>query len=74
QNISPSLRKYEDSKKMQANDEGGRPFPVAKLSELYLLAAEAAFQTGKVNQAVTLINVIRERAAYRPGLSASDLS
>ncbi|RWZ87044.1 MAG: RagB/SusD family nutrient uptake outer membrane protein [Hydrotalea sp. AMD] len=74
QNIYPSLRKYEDSKKMQANDEGGRPFPVAKLSELYLLAAEAAFQTGKVNQAVTLINVIRERAAYRPGLSASDLS
>ncbi|MGC8751773.1 RagB/SusD family nutrient uptake outer membrane protein [Hydrotalea sp.] len=74
QNIYPSLSKYEDGKKQQANDQGGRPFPVAKLSEMYLLAAEAAFQIGNVNQAVTLLNVIRERAAYRPGLSASDLA
>ncbi len=69
-NIYPGLRKYEDSKKVIPNDPGGRPFPVAKLSELYLLAAEAAMADGHPADAVPLINLVRERAAYRPGLSA----
>lgn len=74
QNIYPSLRKYEDSLKGIPNDPGGRPFPVAKLSELYLLAAEAALQNGDASTAANLLNVIRERAAYRPGLSQGQLA
>jgi hypothetical protein len=41
---------------------------------MYLLAAVEAFQIGNINRAVTLLNVIRERSAYRAGLSASDLA
>ncbi len=75
-NIYPALKKYEDSKKAIPNDPGGRPFVAAKLSELYLLAAEAAIQGagGGVNEAATLINVLRNRAAYRPGLTAAQLT
>jgi hypothetical protein len=47
------------------NDASTRPFPIAKLSETYLLAAEAAVK-GAVTQtnfsARDLVNVIRERA------------
>jgi len=71
-NMYPSLSKYEDPAKLAANDEGGRPFPVAKLSEVYLMAAEAALQNNDVASAVTLINVLRTRAANRPGLTGTD--
>lgn len=73
----PSLSKFEDSSKVSPNDPGGRPYKVAKLSELYLLAAEAAFQggsSGGATDAANLINVLRVRAAYRPGLAPSDLA
>jgi hypothetical protein len=74
QDIYPYLKKFSDSTKGNFNDVvDGRPFKVAKLSELYLLAAEAAFQTGNTADAVKWINVLRERAAYRPTLSASAL-
>lgn len=73
-NIFPSLKKYEDSKKVIANDPGGRPFVVAKFSEMYLLAAEAAMQNGNNADAAKQINVLRERAAYRPGLTADILN
>lgn len=74
QDIYPYLKKFSDSTKGNFNDVvDGRPFKVAKLSELYLLAAEAAFQTGNTADAVKWINILRERAAYRPTLSASAL-
>lgn len=49
-----------------ANSSSLRPFNVAKLSEVYLIAAEAAVMgaTG-TKTARELINVLRERAAYR---------
>lgn len=70
----PNLKKYDDSLRANFQDVSGRPFIVSKLSEVYLTAAEAAMQTGHVDDAVTLINVLRTRAAYRPGLSAADLT
>jgi hypothetical protein len=72
QNIYPGLSKYEDSLKGDQSNQGGRPYPVAKLSELYLLAAEAAFQNGDPSTAANLINMLRERAAFRPGLDPDD--
>jgi hypothetical protein len=74
QNIYPSLSKYEDPGKVAANDEGGRPFVVAKLSEVYLLAAEAAIGDGRPGDALPLILTLRERAAFRPELSTGELA
>ncbi|MFW0714660.1 RagB/SusD family nutrient uptake outer membrane protein [Pedobacter sp. N23S346] len=72
--IYPSLKKYNDSIRSTFQDASGRPFIVAKLSEVYLMAAEAALQDGRPADAVPLINTLRERAAYRSGLSASVLA
>jgi hypothetical protein len=51
-------------------DASTRPFPIAKLSETYLIAAEAAIQSGVSTQggygARDLVLVLRKRAA-KPG-------
>jgi hypothetical protein len=50
--------------------------PIFKFAETYLNAAEAAFQgniNGGATEAANLINVIRRRAAYRPGLTAQQV-
>jgi len=68
-NMYPSLKKYEDPQRGVANYPGARPFPVCKLGETYLLAAEAALQSGNTPEAMNLINVLKKRAAARAGLS-----
>lgn len=73
-NIFPALKKYDDTQRANFNDASGRPFIVAKFSEVYLLAAEAALQDGRPGDAVPLLNTLRERAAYRPGLDANTLT
>lgn len=75
--IFPYLQKFSDSTKGNFNDVvDGRPFKVAKLSELYLLAAEACLNGagGGTTEAATLINLLRTRAAYRPGLTSAQIS
>lgn len=72
--LYPNLKKYDDSVRNNFQDASGRPFIVAKLSEVYLIAAEAALQDGHPADAVPLINALRERAAYRSGLNATDLA
>lgn len=75
QNIYPYLQKFADSAKGNYNDVvSGRPFIVAKLSEVYLLAAEAAMQAGNTTGAATLINVLKTRAAYRPSLTSAQIA
>lgn len=73
-NIYPALKKYEAVNRANFQDVSGRPFVVAKLSEVYLLAAEAAMALGKNDEAAQLINVLRTRAAYRPNLTTADLN
>ncbi len=46
----------------QPNGSLTRPFVIAKFSELYLIAAEAAVKLGKNDEAKEKINVLRERA------------
>jgi len=70
-NMYPSISKYEDPDKIEANNQGTRPFVVAKLSETYLLAAEAALNSGNATAAMDLINVLKRRAVNRPELSES---
>lgn len=74
QYIYPSLRKYDDTKRAALNYDSNRPYILARLAETYLIAAEAALKYKDATEAANLINVIRERAAYREGLSASELA
>lgn len=74
--IYPSLKKFDDVQRAAGNDASGRPMPIFKFGETYLLAAEAALQgniNGGASEAARLINIIRRRAAYRPELSASEV-
>jgi hypothetical protein len=73
-NVYPNLKKHHAVNRANFNDASGRPYMVARLGETYLLAAEAALQSGQVSNAVPLINALRNRAAYRPNLSAIELT
>jgi hypothetical protein len=69
----PALTKYDDNKRGAPNDASGRPFPIAKLSEVYLMAAEAAIADNRPADALLLVLTIRQRAAYRASLSPAEL-
>ncbi len=74
--IYPGLKKFDDLQRATGNDASGRPMPIFKFGETYLLAAEAALQgnvNGGATEAARLINIIRTRAAYRPELSSGEL-
>ncbi len=62
--MSPAMNKYFDTKRADQNAPSIRPVIVWTLDETYLIAAEAAYNLNKLPEAVALINVIRERAAY----------
>lgn len=73
-NIYPNLTKFVSTERGNFNDVSGRPYPVSRLGEVYLLAAEAAMQAVSTTEAARLINILRERAAYRPGLSTAEIT
>lgn len=63
----PSVRKFDDSTRGHMNDYSDRPYILFRFSELYLIAAEAAFKGGATLQdAANMINVLRTRAALKP--------
>lgn len=69
--IFPSMKKYDDATRANLNDGSTRPFVMFKFSEVYLLAAEAAFKGGGTLQnAADMLNVLRQRAAYRSNKTA----
>jgi len=71
----PSMKKYDDPNRADVNDASTRPFIFAKFSDVYLVAAEAAFKAGDNTNAAAMLNVVRQRAAYRttntPGQNAA---
>jgi hypothetical protein len=71
--LFPSIKKYDDNKRTGVSDYSGRPTPVCRLADTYLLAAEAAIEAGHAGDALPLVDSVRKRAAYRPGLSSQDL-
>jgi hypothetical protein len=67
----PSMKKYDDATRANLNDASTRPFVMFKFSEVYLIAAEAAFKGGGTLQnAADMLNVLRQRAAYRSNKTA----
>ncbi len=62
--IFPALRKFFDPNRQDKNDASGRPFLLAKLSETYLIAAEAALNTGDLTKARNYVLTLRKRAAF----------
>jgi hypothetical protein len=61
--VFPALRKFFDPNRQDINDASGRPFILAKLSETYLIAAEAALNSGNNTKARDYLLVLRKRAA-----------
>jgi starch-binding outer membrane protein, SusD/RagB family len=73
--LSPTMTKFFDTKRADLNAPSIRPVIVYRLAETYLLAAEAAFFLGKLPEAVSLINTVRERAAAAPAdVTAMDIT
>jgi len=66
--VYPYMKKLADPSRASQNDPSERPVVLARFSEVYLIAAEAAFMGGGTAQnAADMLNVVRQRAAYRTG-------
>jgi hypothetical protein len=65
--VYPYMKKYADPRRVHQNDPSYRPLVLARFSEVYLIAAEAAFKAGQLQNAADMLNVIRLRAAFRSG-------
>ena len=64
--VYPYMKKWADPSRANPNDPSTRPVVILRFSEVYLIAAEAAFKGGgTMQQAADMINIIRKRAAYR---------
>jgi len=66
-NAYPYMKKLADPSRVFYNDPSTRPVVIARFSDVYLIAAEAAFKLGQMQNAADMINVVRQRAAYRSG-------
>lgn len=72
--LYPSIKKFDDNKRAAVNDASGRPYIVSKLSEAYLLAAEAAILDNRPADALPILLTLRERAAFRASLASGELA
>ena len=62
----PSCSKHLDASRLTMNDEKGfRDLILARSADTYLFAAEAHIRLGNFDDALTYINKVRERAAYK---------
>jgi len=66
----PSVRKFDDSTRLDMNDYSDRPYILFRFADVYLIAAEAALKGGGTLQdAADMINVLRTRAARKANQS-----
>ncbi|AXE21910.1 RagB/SusD family nutrient uptake outer membrane protein (plasmid) [Runella rosea] len=65
-NLYPAIKKHMDpSRGSNFNDPSTRPVVITRFSEVYLVGAEAYLMSGNKAKAAELLNVVRQRAAYR---------
>ena len=71
--VFPAVKKFDDPFRAAANfnDPSTRPVVIWRFSDVYMLAAEAAFKAGDNAGAAAMINVVRQRAAFRTTNSAA---
>lgn len=71
--IYPSVKKFMDPSRAASNfnDPSTRPVVIWRFSDVYMLGAEAAFKLGNLPNSANLINVVRQRAAYRKANTAA---
>jgi hypothetical protein len=68
----PSVKKFMDpSRGSNFNDPSTRPVVIYRFSDVYLIAAEAAFKAGDLINAANMLNVVRQRAAFRKANTAA---
>ncbi|MCB0631315.1 MAG: RagB/SusD family nutrient uptake outer membrane protein [Lewinella sp.] len=66
--VFPSLNKWiDDTRPDRQKTEGQRDYMLMRLGEAYLLRAEARLKLGNTDGAAADINVVRTRAAVKPG-------
>lgn len=70
--VYPALSKLNDIDRPDVAESSVRPFIVHRFAETYLIAAEAAMFINKPADAVSLINVVRDRAAYSASRSTAE--
>jgi len=64
--VYPAIKKHMDpSRGSNFNDPSTRPVVITRFAEVYLIGAEAYLQAGDKAKAAELLNVLRQRAAYR---------
>ncbi|NEU70177.1 RagB/SusD family nutrient uptake outer membrane protein [Spirosoma agri] len=64
--IFPALKKFMDpSRGANFNDPSTRPCVLYRFADVYMTAAEANFKAGDATKAAAMLNVVRQRAAYR---------
>jgi len=68
-NVYPYMKKLADPSRVNQNDPSTRPVVIARFSEVYLIAAEAAFKLNQLQNAADMLNVVRQRAAFRTGVA-----
>lgn len=67
-NVFCGLCKVEDgTRDDEKNDYSSRDGVLARVAETYLLKAEALVRQNKYQEAINVINILRERAEYKPG-------
>lgn len=70
--IWPMNQKFQDSLRAAVNNSiGVKDFPIYRLGETYLIAAEALMMSNKAAEAVTYINTLRKRSA-KPGATPAE--
>lgn len=70
--IFPALKKFMDpSRGTNFNDPSTRPVVITRFAEVYLVGAEAYHKAGDNAKAAELLNVIRQRAAFRKSNTAA---
>ena len=66
--------KYDDPNRGALDSEsGGRDIPVMRSAEMYLVRAEAYGRKGEYGKAIEDINVLRRRAAFKPGETRNEV-